>query len=376
MTTNCLSAQEENIIGKVKSVKEKAITLEKINKFERKKLEPIIAEYGEFGIYNPSFTEKKAIFLWKKTLSNVNLNFIRNYNANGTIKNETWYDSFNSFNTRFEYLYNKNDSIIKFQKKYIGGKLLIKNYTYDYNNNKISEMYSYSDDIDNYGFLNYKYNKNKKLTDIQRFNRDEGYISSNLYKYNSRSKLSEQLYFKPPNYSSIDTIGEKRIIRKYFYDEKSNLIKIIYFLSANKIYMVAKNSYDSNLIQTSEYYSSGRYNVKKYFYNENNQKIKDTYSTENIFSFLSNQFNFYQIPSYLQIDFNQIFFFDEDDNIYNESFFEDNRIVKLIVKNKFYQKTVTFDYKFDKKGNWIVQTKSIDGIPKFQLKRKIKYYNE
>ena len=54
---------------------------------------------------------------------------------------------------------------------------------------------------------------------------------------------------------------------------------------------------------------------------------------------------------------------------------KNNFIVKSDITDRKESFIVEFKYKFDKKGNWIKQTKLINGVPKFTLERKIEYYD-
>ena len=368
-------AQEnEEIVGKVKQVKQKIVYLieqpkEGDNNFSFVNL---YSEYGEFGINDPKFERLQFNKNWTRTFSKPYQNFVANYDLNGKIKNETWYYTDKSLARKFEYLYNEKDSLIQFKKIKKNGRFITYNRSFNYDDKLNSEFFLKSDEP-NYTAINfYKYDSNNNVIKIEKYDSEMGYQNSTIYKYNKSNKqILESRHI--PNFflknenntiSPInDSIGTTYIIKKKIYDNLNNLIEeqlypLGEYFELNKIISRIQFKYDSNNnIIEKNYVEADSVTIRRteqYFYNDKKQLIRE-----------------------IRIN-NSTYKTTDDARDYEERnyFYDNERLIKLIYKNKVETKTITFAYKFDKRGNWMKQTKSVDGKPLYIWKRKIEYYKE
>jgi hypothetical protein len=368
-------AQEnEEIVGKEKQVKQKIIYL--INQPKEKDSDfsfaYLYAEYGEFGINDPKFEIMQFNKNWRQSISTRYQNFVANYDLKGKIKNETWYFSDKSVARKFEYLYNEKDSLIQFKKIKNNGRYITYNRSFNYDEKLNSEFFLKSNEP-NYTNINfYKYDSNNNIIKIEKYYSEVGYENSTIYKYNKSNKQIlesrhiPKIFFKNENNSispKNDSIGTTYIIKKKIYDNLNNLIEEQFFtsgeyLETNKIRNRIQFKYDSknNLIEKN-YADADSVTINRteqYFYNDKKQLIREIRLNKS---------------TYKNTD-------DARDYEERNYFYDNERLIKLIYKNNVETKTITFAYKFDKRGNWIKQTKSVDGKPLYIWKRKIEYYKE
>lgn len=349
-------SQNEAIKGHVKSIKEKIIHLEK----EKRRNEIILGgDYGEFEMNNPRGTEKAFYKLWYNGIKYSYLNFIKKFNPNGTLKNEIWLHKDNSKIKKYEYLYNSVDSLTEIKEYDFHSKSYrITKKTYGDFNKPITSL-SYFIDSKSYSFFVNSIDNKGNIVTTDYFMED-GLHMSEVYKYNSNNQKIEidnrlpyiweqgkdKLYFQKK-----DSLGTKFIDKKYLYDSNNNLIEVQKYnqpdyQNNNELTLTTSYIYDSNdrLIETSKFIKDYKITTK-YSYDANGFIIKETCNTSNN--------NFSEIE-YLYVE---------------------NRIVEIKLSDNNSSFIIKINYTFDSTGNWIKQTKSVNGKTLFILKRKIKYYD-
>ncbi|MEW5675262.1 hypothetical protein ABGT15_03010 [Flavobacterium enshiense] len=357
-------SQKSDIKGNVKSIREKVISIEKeVYPKSTKEVTyiPLSGEYGEFGIINPRNTEKKFRITWIDDIHNSYINYKKEFNQKGLLTNETWYYSNKKIAYRWEYSYNKNDSLIQ-NKKFFGDNtdFTAYNITYDYQNRRKSEFHIASDNP-NYGsMIIYEYDLNSNIKKISMYSSERGYENSAINFYNTNNKGTDVKIHVPYTYQKNedgsysarnDSVGTLYQRKKYIYDDKGMLTEILRYrnyeynakneLSNRIIYKYDKLN---NLIEESYANPDTVSNSKFYSYNEKKQKIRYVYKSKY-------------------------------DNIEIDYIYDNNLLIGINYKNKEQYYTIIYKYKFDKKGNWVKQIKFVNGKPKHILKRKIKYFN-
>lgn len=339
-------AQDANIIGKVKSINENLIYLEEQPKIPENCLDCDINSLYQFGIaivgspdiYDILFEED-----WQNSRYVTYKNREQKFNQEGLKTAETWFEGDNSVYRKFEYDYNENNHIVQTKKHYGGSLLAItkKNYLNDL---LMSEIYfTMNEDNNNYSYKYYSYDESKNLIQISNFD-ENGFDFSSHYTYN---EMGKQIQLN--NLLSDDA---KILVWKKIYDKKNRLIEIQNY-STNEY--TKKDSIVKKIVMK---------------YNENNKIIQKKY----IVTGYEIEYNFeYDVNNNIKRVYNNSV---SKPNNYEFSYFrKKNRIVKVIIKKYADNFTITFDYKDDEKGNWIEQTKSVNGKPMFIWKRKIEYYD-
>ena len=145
------------------------------------------------------------------------------------------------------------------------------------------------------------------------------------------------------------------ISREFVYDEKDRIIEKYSYnpdFKDNNIPALYKKEisiYDNNLLSEFYYYDGNDSitSFKKYEYDENQRKVKETFT----------------FPKYPDNNQNLVFSYD-----YHEF------PIELIYIDERGTHKVEFEYIFDDKNNWIKQTKIINGERLFEWTRKIEYF--
>jgi len=362
-------SQYNDIKGKVKSIREEVVYLEKeSNKIKNAdgSIEYLIPRnpYGEFGIYYPRVHENKFRKTWIEGPYSSYINYKKEFNTKGLLINETWYYPNNSTVCRWEYAYNENDSLI--QNKRFSGKtenFITKNINYDYKDRKKTEFRIDSSNPNKGYLLIYEYDANNNISKESRYQFETGYESSTLYFYTSKNKITDVKTYIPIVYqkqmdgsfsTKTDSIGTVYPRKKILYDVAGNSKEIIHYSdfnpeSKNAVTHKLKLKYDdfNNLIEEHLVTNDTFQESRIYSYNDNNQIIKHIYKSK----FNSNH------------DFEANYKYDN------------NLLIRIDYKIKEQSNIITFQHQYDKKGNWIKQLKFVNGKPKLKLKRKIKYYD-
>lgn len=361
-------SQNDEIKGHVKSVREKVI----FKKYEEK-VEEFVDDEGniirrtylpDFGVsrspYGSFFKSPDLIIsgfpkTWYYNYNSGYKNYFKLFSKTGKKVLEKWYEYDDEVIDTIEYKYDKNDSlIIKSEKKSFP---IIENRKYNKSGIESVICQLIFDDETDIQEVKYYYNEQNKVIRRDYF-RDSIYDSSTFYKYNDKGSIVEESEFH-----SLEKIHSKNIqteadflnIKGYSitylenkYDENNRIIQINKYKTLDRTAILRSTTYynyeGDKLIVT----------IKKF--NDNNISIIESEYKNNL---LINERHFNRgIATQLKSFF------------YNN----DNYLIKAIIKDRENLYNIEFKYKFDRKGNWIKQTKYINRVPTYELIREIEYY--
>lgn len=341
-------SENDSILGNVKSVREKVIYLkDTIYNYHD---EDEIGDYGHYGFSGPETEISILERDWYHTTYTSFLNYEKIYNEKRELTEETWFD--------------KKDSLYR---KY--------SYKYSERGNKIQIVTTYRDEED-LAIHNFYYDKKGLLrTDVRTFLDNPEFYFYTVYSYNSDGKLTQKRYF--------DEYGE-RSGWKYEYDEKGRKTKIIRHDPNKEIDQLQKAfHYDNygNVVKEESYDLNddrSKYELKvekRYSYDQKNLII-----TECI-----NSYRYYSYRYCISNQYNKEGLLEEKTDRGRETKYryKDGRIVileydeTLEYEENTFKRTkafIQFKYEFDLKGNWIKQTKIVNGVPLYVRVRDIKYF--
>jgi hypothetical protein len=341
-----LSAQKDKLNGKIKFVKESLIYLDKQPDLASNCLDCDTESLYQFGIILVSSPEDYDVFFqdkWKNSRNVTYKNREQKFNQKGFKTEETWFESDNSIYRKFEYKYDENDSITEIKENH-GDTLIFVNKKTFINNLLMSEINFKieKDNYDNYSYKYFIYNEDKKLIQSYLLN-ENGFVNSTFYIYNNFGKQIQL--------NTIDSSNEKRLVWKRLYDEKNRVIVI--------------EEYDINESSKKDSISK-----KSFFkYNDDNKIIKriDSYTNFEQEHNLEYDANNFVKRIYVKTT-------DAENNFEYKYTRKNNRISEVVIKKYNNNFRTSFFYKDDNNGNWIEQTKSVNGKPMYTIKRTIEYF--
>jgi len=367
--SNLLSfSQNDKIKGDVKSIREKVIF-----KIHEKKVEEFVDDEGktirrtylpDLGIsrshYGSFFKSPDLIIsgfpkTWYYNYNSGYKNYFKSFSKTGKRILEKWYEYDEEVIDTIEFKYDANDSLIlRIEKDYY---ISLEERVYNKSGvERILYTTKYEDET-NIKEIKYYYNEQNKVIRRDYF-RDSIFDSSTLFKYNDKGSLIEESEFK-----SLEEVYSKNINS----DTDLNSIK-------NYTITYLENSYDENnrIIQSNKYRSDYRiaFLSSSNYYNYDDEKLIITSK-----SFNSDYISIRELEYKNNLLINERYF-NRGNPIQLKSFFYDmdNYLVKAIIKDRENLYNIEFKYKFDQKGNWIKQTKYVNGVPTYELIRKIEYY--
>ncbi len=250
-------------------------------------------------------------------------NFVRKYNKNGKLIEQNEYDVDSTLIYKTTYLYGDSGNIIEEVKYGRGGSLDSKTtYLYDEIGKKIEKNTYYTKSIfydAHYSRNTYIYDKHGNLIEERKLNPDGSLNKKTTFKYDINRNLIE----------------EKKL------DSNGNLTKGSIY--NKKTFVYDKNG---NLVEEKVYFRNDDYGLSKY--GKNGNKIQwEKYTSVGIFESM-NVYRFNELDDLIE------------DNDYDS-------------KKNFISRT-NYSYGYDKNGNWTQQIEYKDGIAKFLVERKFKYY--
>lgn len=390
---NTISSQmKDTVFGKVKSVKEEIVFLDK-NK-QNYRIFNTDGDYGHSGFISNEATKDRFYSNWYHSSFVHYLNYYKEFNIKGKALNEIWYYKNGDTLSRYEYTYNEKDKLIQI-KEFDGfdkNEFSVLNYTFDdYSNLLKSKLRYYSDEPNYYTLEYFMYDKEKRLIETNSINSDaikSGFkfeydylgrklkkIRKDYYEYNYFDDGSSS--YGPVNYSN-DKLSEL-----YIYDDKNKLKEILHY------YNIYKNENEVNLIsKTKNYYNENGLLSRKittnekdtlnslieYKYDKRNRLIEENYIHKR---FIENKEDMIFDKKNINIKEIKLPKFEFVVSRKLKYKYDKENIVELIVTEIFDKPITTkcsFEYKFDDKNNWIEQLKYINGKKLYVWKRKIIYY--
>lgn len=383
---------KDTVFGKVKSVKEEIVFLDK-NK-QNYRIFNTDGDYGHSGFISNEATKDRFYSNWYHSSFVHYLNYYKEFNIKGKALNEIWYYKNGDTLSRYEYTYNEKDKLIQI-KEFDGfdkNEFSVLNYTFDdYSNLLKSKLRYYSDEPNYYTLEYFMYDKEKRLIETNSINSDaikSGFkfeydylgrklkkIRKDYYEYNYFDDGSSS--YGPVNYSN-DKLSEL-----YIYDDKNKLKEILHY------YNIYKNENEVNLIsKTKNYYNENGLLSRKittnekdtlnslieYKYDKRNRLIEENYIHKR---FIENKEDMIFDKKNINIKEIKLPKFEFVVSRKLKYKYDKENIVELIVTEIFDKPITTkcsFEYKFDDKNNWIEQSKYINGKKLYVWKRKIIYY--
>lgn len=350
-------AQPKNTFyGEVKSVREQLTFLDK-NK-QNMKLLSNEGDYGHYGFSDAQFTKDRFFSWWYHTPWVHYSNYYEEFNKQGKPTYEIWFYKNGDTVTSYEYKYDTQDNLIQVKEIDKKGDYTCTNYTYDYKNKVISELYYISNDPNRYSYSEYIYNEKGQLAERQNFH-EEGKEDGTKYIYDSKGRRKKILNHSPyiwvktdekTRVEKRDSIGSNKIEREFFYNEENKIIEIHSYNDDNepKIYRKTRNEYKNGLLKRTLYLTDTVINnYTAYEYDKDRRKIKEMH----------------------------VFPKHPDSNLSSEYVYDKNgNLIKLIYTEKNTSIIVEFEYEFDSQKNWTKQIKSVNGEKLFVWTREIKYY--
>lgn len=383
---------KDTVFGKVKSVKEEIVFLDKNKQSYR--IFNTDGDYGHSGFISNEATKDRFYSNWYHSSFVHYLNYYKEFNIKGKALNEIWYYKNGDTLSRYEYTYNEKDKLIQI-KEFDGfdkNEFSVLNYTFDdYSNLLKSKLRYYSDEPNYYTLEYFMYDKEKRLIETNSINSDaikSGFkfeydylgrklkkIRKDYYEYNYFDDGSSS--YGPVNYSN-DKLSEL-----YIYDDKNKLKEILHY------YNIYKNENEVNLIsKTKNYYNENGLLSRKittnekdtlnslieYKYDKRNRLIEENYIHKR---FIENKEDMIFDKKNINIKEIKLPKFEFVVSRKLKYKYDKENIVELIVTEIFDKPITTkcsFEYKFDDKNNWIEQSKYINGKKLYVWKRKIIYY--
>lgn len=209
-------------------------------------------------------------------------------------------------------------------------------FEYDNRNNRISKNKYCSDSI----MINraiYKYDDNNNMIEHSKYNYDGSLINRTINKYDIQNNKIEEVWRLEDN--------RFRIITRYNYDETGNKIEKINYNTNGSILSGYRYEYDVNNNKTEKHEfstESGRTIRRKYIYNDDGKVTKIESLNSTFINRYDDKGNTIEV-NYLNFD---------GSLIYNE----------------------TFQYDYDKNGNWIKKNEFINTHPYLITERHITYH--
>ncbi len=189
--------------------------------------------------------------------------------------------------------------------------------------------------------VEFEYNKTNNLIKEREF-RNGNLDVVRMYKYNNDGNL--QII------DSHDSNGKHLIKGEYKYDSKGNNIEELFFGSDGKLMIKHVFEYDNrgNKIEAINSYDGFDNNRVIYTYDDESNLIEEKEYDKNG-----------------KLTGKKSFSYDKENNIVEEIIYG----LKTDENDKW-----TYEYKYDTMNNWIERTDFSDNVPKYIVKRKIKYY--
>lgn len=357
----------QNKFKKIKTTKEKIIFIN--DSIQNYKLFRIDGDYGHSGFIDPKHTIKRFRQNWYNEFFVHYINNERNFDERGNLINEFWFNKKDSIVKQYEYQYNDIDSLVRIEEKgeYYNG---ITNISYNYEKNKQSTLKS-DENSGHFSLILNSYNEKGKINKIENIG-EGGYSNGEFYTYNKYDLIDKVIIHKP----TVWSIFNKE--RNSYYEKRD---------STGTYYTSIMNYYKNGNIYEKHTYSppdvsspiSNLYKKDYFVYDLKKRVIEHV--TKHVHSELTYILKFkYDKKNKLIFESREIRNQDVLWDLLNTSFkkyytYKKDEIVSLIIKTTTKSTNIEFSYKYDAFGNWIEQTKSINGKKLFIWKREIIYYN-
>jgi hypothetical protein len=230
------SQLKDTVIGKVKSIKEELLFLDKNRQNHR--LLSIDGDYGHCGFISSKATKHRFYSNWYHSAFVHYLNYAKEFNEIGKPIKEIWYYKDGDTVTVYDYVYDKNDNLIQEKETDpYDNSYKVTNYSYnEYRNNLQSEISYYSDSPEFFSYEYYIYDKKdfSKVIETNSYD-NEGAQSGIKFVYDEKGRIIKKIrkdfwvYEYYNDGSSIyyrGNFGKEKLMEENFYNEKEELFEI------------------------------------------------------------------------------------------------------------------------------------------------------
>lgn len=351
------SQTKDTIFGNVKSVREELTFLDE--NYKNTKLFPSEGDYGHYGFSSIEFTKSRFYLWWFHTPFVHYVNYYKTFNSSGKPMKEIWFYRNGDTVVNYRYSYDSNLNLIlskEIDKDY--PKTI--SYVYDKNHKLLSSLTFYLfGDEGRWISKNYSYNKLGDLEyGVTRW--DDSGERKFFYGfdfYNRKKKKYEKCKatkksFDEDELTPIIETSEKYCLREeYFYDDRERIIETRFYKEEGeqktKLVRTYKKEYQGDLLKRSVF-ERGRYTTtREYDYDSKSRKKKEVLRTKQGISTITN------------------YYYDDQGLLTKVEYIQPKENKKTLIG---------FEYEFDKKGNWIKQTKSLNDKKLYVWTREIEYY--
>lgn len=356
---------KDSILGHVKKIREKVV-------FLTEKENPQFLyndDYGHSGFMGPESTISKFFNMWYGSNLCYYINYERNYDENGKITKEIWFDKKDSLINSYRYLYDKKNRLIS--------SIDSTNHSVYTENHYFNEYGEYVDENiiseniqTNYFSHHYNKYKNGKVIRSKSFD-ENGFVDEYINHYNDKGKIAYKIRKNPSTWKKLkgnswslgvhDSIGHPYKNMEFEYDEKGRLIK-------KKEFEIQE--YTNDIIP-------GRV-------------ITNIYKDDHLITQITGKKDDNQFTTYYNYRYDKYgrliekYCCNKDISkagIIQKYTYKNNKIIKLIYSAeepsdnpKMNNYKVTYSYKYDNNNNWIEILKTVDSVNLYKWVREIEYY--
>ncbi len=384
------SQMKDTVFGKVKSVKEELVFLNK-NK-QNYRLFSSDGDYGHSGFINNVATKSRFYNNWYHTAFVHYLNYYKEFDEKGNATNEIWFFKDGDTLSRYEYKFNEEDKLEQVKTYSFDDSFSVTNHSYNkYSGNLLSTIDYLSDDPESYRYTYYAYDRKKdnRLVEVNNFN-DEGVSGGFKFVYDEQGRKIKKIYkdywvheyYNDSSSSSyLSYLGKDKLQEEYFYNQDGSLEEVWQYRNDPKdenqveLWRKTKNFHLKNGLIEYAIVTDLNDTIKsitKYKYDKKDRKIEMN-SVYSIYDKLEKNIKIFDKTS---IKLEGVYFAKNEYMVYKivNYFYNNESLVKLIYDERGKKVECKFEYTFDDKNNWTEQVKYINGEKLYVWKRKINYY--
>lgn len=357
--TGQLAAQDDSVRGRAKTVREELLFFDSSRLMA--KLFPGEGDFGHYGFSTPEKALERFHNAWFHTYWVHYINYVREYDTLGRLKQDAWYYRDGSRAVQVSLLYDDSSNLVQRKSLYnLSKEPYTEQYYYNYLNQKLSYIYYYPDDVRHYGYEMYQYDTAGRLIASKGYY-ESGETGSMRYRYTKDGRLAATWVYSHrvsavPEGSNETTLfsdaGSFRPLEEYLYDGAGRLVKSVYYIESSGKepgYRAAAFEYDSAGNKTIEYLSdNGLPPHACWRYSYANGLLK------------SKQLE--RLPG------------NKAEMLLEYSYNTDRTVSRLVYTGNGVTTIVDFRYRYDQRGNWTEQIKSINGKDLYRRVRELVYY--
>ncbi len=341
-------SQPNIFLGKVKSIEEKIIYLEKTKLKKPKKGEGLISyndDYGHNGFAGPDITLKQAEKFWFNIPYVQYLNYKKELGQNGKSLKESWYNKDGTLRFNYLYTYDAADSGLLTSIKMTSDDDFFRDYRYHYYEGKVLTEFVYQYD-GSLQYKTYRFDSLLRVSEVWYFD-DYGFSNNEKYVYSGnviQKYCGGLLTINSKENDSIrNSINNLNVAltpcRKFIYDSSNNLILELGGDGSSGDSIMYKYNINNKLVSRIGISKSG-YTQREYnFYNDDGQLTTNIWQNDTV-----------------------------------KYFYNGSQIERVEYKSRDYKALINYTEILDKFGNWVERAKAINGKKLYLWKRKIKYF--